>query len=563
MHKTFYNKRFLIIKMGVRVGKYEVIGMLGRGRSGEVYEAGHIKNPDFLKAVKVYRNMDSLLREEEAYRKLGNHPHIVAPEIGGFYPDHNPPGLVMELMQSSIRHLMHNVSEADAIDIMIQALEGLSHAHKMGVIHRDIKPENILINKEGIVKIGDFGAYKAIEDVICSITSGETSLGMEKGTLLYVAPEQISGKSSKQSDVYSSGLVLCELVIKEDLRRIIDREQILLDEAQIRDIRNKELRRIVSKATAYNPNDRYSDAGSMLEDLLRLKPQISIEKRVKALAEKLGVEGLGEREPEKYNPKARELLEKAKRMKKELHFVDALRFSTEAFKIDLLDDKVYEFAKYMAEHYNPRLHGAQAREFVKRFYRLEKARNELIKDNLMLEGRQLYESEDFKEAKEIFEKVVRLEKEEDLFHEVTRCKSAKMYAEVCSVLADTGRLDNQGYYETVFKKLEKIIFKVLNPSRTMPTPYNTGTSYIHQAELLISLQKKIHQYAGKDFFIGDIDIRDKLKKIDELINEKKADDFELVTIYLKEKTFSGKEDVLAHFEALVKLWEDFHKLSKI
>ena len=94
------------------------------------------------------------------------------------------------------------ISEKYSFDILKQILNGLDYAHKNNVIHRDIKPNNIIINKEGVVKITDFGISKNIGD------NSMTSTGATIGTLYYMSPEQILRPRSvdQRTDLYSLGI---------------------------------------------------------------------------------------------------------------------------------------------------------------------------------------------------------------------------------------------------------------------------------------------------------------------------------------------------------------------
>jgi serine/threonine-protein kinase len=95
---------------------------------------------------------------------------------------------------------------SEVVNIAKQTCRALAYAHKQNVVHRDIKPANIIINKEGVIKIMDFGIAKVLEDISKDLTS-------VSGTPLYMSPEQILGKDVDfQTDLYSFGATLYELV---------------------------------------------------------------------------------------------------------------------------------------------------------------------------------------------------------------------------------------------------------------------------------------------------------------------------------------------------------------
>jgi serine/threonine-protein kinase len=95
---------------------------------------------------------------------------------------------------------------SEVVNIAKQTCRALAYAHKNNVVHRDIKPANIIINKEGVIKIMDFGIAKVLEDISKDLTS-------VSGTPLYMSPEQILGKDVDfQTDLYSFGATLFELL---------------------------------------------------------------------------------------------------------------------------------------------------------------------------------------------------------------------------------------------------------------------------------------------------------------------------------------------------------------
>ena len=95
---------------------------------------------------------------------------------------------------------------SEVVNIAKQICRALAYAHKNNVVHRDIKPANIIVNKEGVIKIMDFGIAKVLEDISKDLTS-------VSGTPLYMSPEQILGKDVDfQTDIYSFGVTMYELV---------------------------------------------------------------------------------------------------------------------------------------------------------------------------------------------------------------------------------------------------------------------------------------------------------------------------------------------------------------
>jgi eukaryotic-like serine/threonine-protein kinase len=152
--------------------------------------------------------VDRFRREARAAAGLA-HPNIVAVydwgAVDGIYY------MVMEYVRGpSVRHLLNErgrLEPAQAVEILRQSLLALGHAHHEGFVHRDMKPENLLVTREGVVKVADFGLARAYAD------GRVTQAGAVTGTVQYLAPEQIRGEpADPRSDLYSLGIVAYELL---------------------------------------------------------------------------------------------------------------------------------------------------------------------------------------------------------------------------------------------------------------------------------------------------------------------------------------------------------------
>ena len=216
----------------------EILECLGRAGMGVVYKA---RQPqlDRVVALKILapervteaRFADRFLREARALAKL-NHPNIVAVhdfgQTGGYFY------LVMEYVDGvNLRELLQGgrLPPAEALAIVPAICEALQYAHDRGIVHRDIKPENILIDKEGKVKIADFGIAKIVAAVCdrrdpageemrrsqTAATSELTQAGKVLGTPKYMAPEQAEkpGAVDHRADIYSLGVVFYEMLTGE------------------------------------------------------------------------------------------------------------------------------------------------------------------------------------------------------------------------------------------------------------------------------------------------------------------------------------------------------------
>ena len=151
----------------------------------------------------------------------------------------------------------------------IQVASGISHAHKHGILHHDIKPANLLLNVAGSVVVTDFGGSFQPNGALQPAHENYT------GTLRYMAPERLNGRSDERSDVYSIGMTLYELVTQETAFDTADRSRLadMILNAELPAPRKRRLaippalEAIILKALARNPDDRYESAKALLKDL--------------------------------------------------------------------------------------------------------------------------------------------------------------------------------------------------------------------------------------------------------------------------------------------------------
>jgi serine/threonine protein kinase len=219
------------VKVGDLIdNRYRLTGLLGQGGMGEVFKAEHVGIKREV-AVKLLHHAfrddevtnERILREAFATGRL-DHPNCVAILDSGTLED-GATYLVMEFLNGrslgeelDIRGTMP-VSEV--LEIARQVLQGLAHAHGVGVVHRDLKPDNIfLVKQEGeamIVKILDFGIAKLIGDAVAESGGADlTKAGMAIGSPTYMSPEQATGEAlDGRSDLYSLSLVLFEMLTGE------------------------------------------------------------------------------------------------------------------------------------------------------------------------------------------------------------------------------------------------------------------------------------------------------------------------------------------------------------
>jgi len=256
-----------------RIGKYEVVGKLGQGAMGEVFRAHDpVLNRDVaVKRISAGLDADEMIRkrfrrEAEAAAKL-MHPNIITVYELGLEGEQL--FMAMELLDGiDLKHALgaRKMSLDEKVGVLLQICEGLAFAHAHEIVHRDLKPANIHILPSGKVKIMDFG--------LARLTGSEmTTAGMVMGTPHYMSPEQVRGlKADARSDVFALGCLFYELLAGRKpfdaesmhgvLYKIMQEEPVPVREAAPGT--PEALARIVEKALAKNPDQRFANAGDML-----------------------------------------------------------------------------------------------------------------------------------------------------------------------------------------------------------------------------------------------------------------------------------------------------------
>lgn len=279
---------------GYEIGhRYQIIRSLGEGGMANVYLA-HDMVLDRDVSVKLLR-LD--LRDDPSTKRRFHREAMAAtqlndPHIVGIYDvgeDHGLQYMVMQYVKGTDlkayikKH--YPIPLPQVIDIMEQVLSAVATAHAHGIIHRDLKPQNILIDENKNVKITDFGIAVAVSQD--SLTQTNTLMG----SVHYLSPEQARGSiATKQSDIYSLGIILFELLtgkvpfegetaVSIALKHF--REEIPSVREQNKEI-PQALENVIIKATAKEPAERYSSVNEMAADLKTvLDPQRANEPRLK------------------------------------------------------------------------------------------------------------------------------------------------------------------------------------------------------------------------------------------------------------------------------------------
>ncbi len=214
--------------IGQTISHYKILGKIGEGGMGVVYEAEDIKLGRRL-AIKFLSEtaardplaLSRFQREARAVSSL-NHPHICT--IYEIDEWENRPFLALELLRGSTlsKHIAGKpVPEPKMLDVGIQVASALEAAHSQGIVHRDIKPANIFITESGPAKVLDFGLAKlantphlsdSSETMAIGSVESSTGTGIIVGTVAYMSPEQVRGMEiDHRSDIFSFGAVLYEM----------------------------------------------------------------------------------------------------------------------------------------------------------------------------------------------------------------------------------------------------------------------------------------------------------------------------------------------------------------
>jgi len=206
------------------IGKFRILGKLGEGGMGTVYEAEQAvpRRTVALKVLKLaFCSPDSVRRFEHEGQFLGRlqHPGIAQIfEVGRAETEAGPLHyFAMELVQGvplTDYARSRNLSARQRLALVARLADAVQHAHQNSVIHRDLKPQNILVDASGQPKILDFGIARACDSDV-QMTTMHTDVGQVLGTLAYMSPEQASGDPAAidtRSDVYALGVLLYELL---------------------------------------------------------------------------------------------------------------------------------------------------------------------------------------------------------------------------------------------------------------------------------------------------------------------------------------------------------------
>ncbi len=292
------------LKIGDRIGSYEILSFISRGGMGEVYlaEDKRLGRKVALKLLPASftTNDDRLRRFEQEARAASalNHPNILTIyEIQQASGSHVIATEFVEGETLRLRVQRAALTLSEALNVAMQVADALSAAHKAGIIHRDIKPENIMLRPDGYVKVVDFGLAKLSEQATPAAAAEaptiqvRTGSGIVIGTAGYMSPEQARGLSvDHRSDIFSLGAVIYEMLSRrkpfegdtpsDTLASILKTEPAPL--SRIAPGVPSELVRIVTKALRKDREERYQVVKDLWLDLKALKQELEFKDKLGA-----------------------------------------------------------------------------------------------------------------------------------------------------------------------------------------------------------------------------------------------------------------------------------------
>jgi serine/threonine-protein kinase len=279
-----------LLQPGTRVGRFLISDRLGAGGMGEVYRA---RDSRLARDVAIKTLGTSLVHDPELVARFEreamtasalNHPNIVTIyDIGQEDVDgRNLNYIAMELIEGETltARIARSNDTGTTLGILTDVADALAQAHAAGIVHRDLKPDNIMITRDGLAKILDFGLAKLVQGDLSALASEDATVarspisrdGVVVGTVAYMSPEQASGKAvDHRSDVFAFGSILHEAftrrrawsgaTVVDTLYQIMHSE--LREESEI----PANVQRIIRRCVAKSPEDRYQSARELAADL--------------------------------------------------------------------------------------------------------------------------------------------------------------------------------------------------------------------------------------------------------------------------------------------------------
>jgi tetratricopeptide (TPR) repeat protein len=289
------------VSVGTRFDRFEVLSLLGVGGMGEVYLAQdtRLRRKVALKILpsQFTSNAERLRRfEQEAYAASSlNHPNLVTIfEIGNVDGTHFMAHEYIDGQSLWDRMKQEPLPLLDALDIAVQIATAINAAHEAGIVHRDIKPKNVMLRRDGIVKVLDFGLAKLaeqqrateVDSQAATLAKITTDPGAVMGTPQCMSPEQARGqKADARTDIFSLGVVLYEMIAGQppfdgvnaiDVMGAILKTEPAPLRRHVADV-SPQLEHVVSRALRKDRDERYQRAKDLLIDLKDYKEELAFE----------------------------------------------------------------------------------------------------------------------------------------------------------------------------------------------------------------------------------------------------------------------------------------------
>lgn len=278
--------------IGTTVQSYEIDELIDEGGMGSIYLGVH----KFLKREAAIKDLNPLLRNKpEIIERFRNeavilsqlqHPNIVS--LYDYVENQNGYYIIMEYIKGEtlaeyIETTTGPIPERRAISIFLKILDAVGYAHNKNILHRDIKPSNFIINEQNDIKILDFGIAKSIDRHSRNLTQ----TGLKVGTTMFMSPQQVKGQVlDRRSDIYSLGVTLFQMVTGQlpydETKTEYDLYNLIVNEAfpNPKDYYvgvSPDMCRVIQKATAKRPLDRYQSCEEFSKALLGISSGAKIE----------------------------------------------------------------------------------------------------------------------------------------------------------------------------------------------------------------------------------------------------------------------------------------------
>jgi|GEM_PF-3981273 len=259
----------------ILLSQYKIAKEIGLGGMGMTFLA---KDNGLFGDVVVKTMLPHLESENELFRRFQreirilsqlSHQNIIKILCADF--DHDPPFYVMEFCHGgTLLEASADKELGEIFKLMLQAMQGIRQAHESGVLHRDIKPANLLVDKNGVVKVADFGLGRFSDRDSTTLTSSKVGLG----TPAYMAPEQfVDAKNiDERADIFSMGILFRELLIGQTPYKTSTKFSDIVAERfpELSEDDIMRLVRLINTATERDKNDRFGSMDELISELKRI-----------------------------------------------------------------------------------------------------------------------------------------------------------------------------------------------------------------------------------------------------------------------------------------------------